>query len=64
MRLKTSHVFPPIPCRLTDWCAYDEDTYDAELIDGEWISKHPVGYGATEADAIKDFYTLLDEIGT
>lgn len=47
MKIVTSYIFPPIPVRSHDWCAYDED----EMHDGEG----PTGYGATEAAALKDF---------
>lgn len=43
----TSHVYPPIPIRDFDWCAY---------FDGEEERGH-YGYGRTEAEAKQD---LLD----
>lgn len=46
-KIVTSHVFPPIPDRSHDWCAY----YDGEEEAGLY------GYGATEAEAIEDFVT-------
>jgi len=42
--VKTKHVFPPIPTRAMDWCAY---------LDGQEESG-PYGWGETEADAIAD----------
>lgn len=45
----TSHVYPPIPCRKTDWCAYP---------DGE-EEEARYGWGATEAEAISDLIMIL-----
>ena len=44
-KLITSHVYPPIPDRRFDWCAY---------IDGDEESGK-YGYGATEEEAVADF---------
>lgn len=44
-KIVTSHVFPPIPDRSHDWCAYYEGEEEAGLY----------GYGVTEAAAIEDF---------
>lgn len=44
-QIKTHYDPPPIPVRDHDWSAYDYDTYDEDM---------PVGYGATEAEAIED----------
>lgn len=44
MKIVTEHIFPPIPIRTHDWGAYYDDM-------GE---DSPVGYGETEAEAIKD----------
>jgi len=49
----TSHDCPPIPVRSMDWSATFDD-YDAEVVDGQWTSSHPVGHGRTEAEAIAD----------
>lgn len=43
-KVVTSYVWPPISRRDFDWCAY----YDGEEERGN------CGWGATEADAIKD----------
>lgn len=48
-RIVTVHVFPPIPCRRMDWCAYP----DGEEEDGNY------GWGATEAAAIADLIEIL-----
>lgn len=52
MKIKTSYIYPPIPIRQFDWSAIDDDTYDGEGC--------PVGYGATEAEAINDLKEQLD----
>jgi len=50
LKLKTEHVFPPIPDRNSDWMAYDENTYDGAE------DSHPiVGWGPTEEAAKADF---------
>lgn len=49
MRIRTTHVYPPIPIRDFDWCAVDDATYDGEGC--------PIGYGRTAEQAIQD---LLD----
>jgi hypothetical protein len=51
----TRHVFPPIPLRDYDWCAWDEQhNPGAEY-------PHMVGWGKTQDDAIEDLLRLLDE---
>jgi hypothetical protein len=55
MNIKTQNIFPPIPDRRFDWCAVDDDTYDGE--------GSPIGYGATEAEAIRDLKMQLAECG-
>ena len=56
MNIKTEYVFPPIPYRGSDWVAYlaDED-YDPE-------HHLPVGWGATEQEAIEDLKTQLEAV--
>lgn len=44
-KIVTSYVFPPIPDRRHDWCAY----YDGQEEAGNY------GWGRTEAEAIEDF---------
>lgn len=44
-KIVTRNVFPPIPVRSFDWCAY----YEGEDEAGNY------GWGCTEADAIEDF---------
>jgi hypothetical protein len=50
MRIRTEHLFPPIPDRSHDWCAVDDDTYEPG---------QPIGYGATEQQAIDDLISQL-----
>ena len=45
LKIVTSYINPPIPCRFYDWCAF----YDGDEESGAY------GYGATEAAAIQDF---------
>lgn len=49
-KINTHHEFPPIPIRQFDWCA----TFDG------YEPGEPIGWGATEAEAIAD---LLDNHG-
>lgn len=51
MRIVTHYVFPPIPVRTMDWSAVDDDTYDYD---------QPVGWGATEQEAIADLRDKLE----
>ncbi len=55
-RVVTSYDPPPIPYRTMDWSAWD-DKLGAD--------SSPIGRGATEAEAIADFYDQwLEEYGT
>jgi hypothetical protein len=45
-KIVTSYVCPPIPYRNNDWCAYEDGCEE----DGKY------GWGATEQEAIKDFF--------
>lgn len=49
-KIVTSHIYPPIPDRRFDWCAY---------FDGE-EEKGGYGYGRTEQEAIDDLLTSHD----
>ena len=51
MKIRTEHVFPPIPIRDWDWAAWDDDTYDGEGC---------IGRGATEQEAIEDLKSQLE----
>jgi hypothetical protein len=64
MKITTDYWPKPIPQRDFDWSAIDEDTYDADW-EGEergFVSKSPIGYGATEEEAIADLIgQFIDE---
>lgn len=45
MNIITNYWPKPIPDRSKDWTAVDNDTYGGEGTD-------PIGYGATEAEAV------------
>ena len=53
MKIRTDHVRPPIPERSHDWSAIDDDTYDGPGC--------PVGWGATEAEAIADLKQQIED---
>lgn len=48
MKIVTTFIYPPVPFRTHDWCAYDEDLEDG-AIDS---TRGPTGYGETRADAL------------
>ena len=52
-KVKTEHVYPPIPVRQFDWMAYDDATYDGP--------GSLTGHGATEAEAVADFMEQWNE---
>jgi hypothetical protein len=56
MNIRTYHEFPPIPTRIFDWSAVDDDTYD-----GAEDSHCPIGRGATEKEAIEDLLSKITE---
>lgn len=51
MKIITSHVYPPIPWRGNDWCAYYDGTEESG----------PIGWGETEAKAVTDLKDNYDE---
>lgn len=51
-KIVTERVFPPIPLRQFDWCAW----FDGEEEHG------PQGWGRTEHDAIADLETQAEEV--
>jgi hypothetical protein len=59
MKIRTSYWAKPIPIRAFDWSAVDDATYD-----GAGDSHCPIGYGATERDAIDDLKRQIDEMAT
>jgi hypothetical protein len=58
MKIVTDFWMKPIPLRQFDWSAVDDDTYD-----GAEDSNCPIGYGATEQDAIADLLEQTTESG-
>jgi hypothetical protein len=54
-KIVTHFIYPPIPIRSFDWSAV-EDGYD-----GAEDSHCPIGYGATEAEAIADLQQQIEE---
>jgi hypothetical protein len=53
VKIRTSYWVKPIAVRGFDWSAIDDSTYDGPGC--------PVGYGTTEAEAIKDLRTQIAE---
>jgi len=59
MKIRTSYWAKPIPIRAFDWSAVDDGTCD-----GAEESHCPIGYGATERDAIDDLKRQIEEMAT
>ncbi len=53
MNIRTEHIYPPIPHRGNDWCAW---------IDGSDEETRLCGWGATEEAAIADLKMLLEDL--
>lgn len=53
IKVRTEHVYPPIPIRDYDWCAVDDNTYDGDGC--------PIGWGRTEQAAVNDLIDQLSE---
>lgn len=51
-RIVTIYAPPPVPWRSFDWSAHDDRL-------GEDTS--PIGYGATEAEALADFHSKTED---
>lgn len=58
MKIRTSFDYPPIPLRDFDWSAWDEDTYDGAE---DSSTRHQIGYGRTEAEAIVALKEMLED---
>lgn len=56
MRIRVSHVYPPIPDRRYDWSAVDDDTYDGAP-DAHGI----IEYAPTREAAIEQLRDVLAE---
>lgn len=52
MKIVTDYWAKPIPDRSHDWSAVDDETYDGG---------GPIGWGATEQEAIGDLLEQIDE---
>ena len=50
-KIITHHVYPPIPIRTSDWCAYRDGD---EEVSGRY------GWGRTEAEAVADLLEMED----
>ena len=63
MELSTEFVYPPIPCRNSDWSAIDSNTFDADYDceSGSFVTRCPIGRGATESEAIEDLLDQMEE---
>jgi hypothetical protein len=55
MKIRTDYDPKPIPTTKFDWSAVDDATYDGD-------PRQPVGYGATEEEAIADLLLQIDDI--
>jgi hypothetical protein len=55
----TTRICPPIPDRRFDWSAHFDD-YDADCGQDGYYSLDPVGYGATEKEAVEDLLEQAD----
>lgn len=62
MKISTHFEYPPIPIRSFDWSAIDADTYDADCDQAGFFSTCPVGYGATEQEAIEDLLSQIEDL--
>jgi hypothetical protein len=51
-KVKTAYIYPPIPIRCFDWCAW---------IDG-YEEAGPYGHGKTEVQALADLACTVDEL--
>jgi hypothetical protein len=61
-KIVTTYWAKPIPDRRFDWSATSEN-YDASW-EGEetgWWGSHPIGYGATEEEAIADYKAQMED---
>lgn len=61
IKIRTTHVFPPIPVRSFDWCAVDDNAYDADCDQDGFFSTSPIGWGANEEEAIADLKEQLEQ---
>lgn len=57
VKIHTHHVYPPIPVRDMDWSAVTDDYDGAE----DSSTRHQIGRGATEQEAINDLLEQLED---
>jgi hypothetical protein len=55
MRIVTHYSPQPVPSNCFDWSAIDDSTYDGQESD-------PIGYGATEREAILNLLEMIEDI--
>lgn len=62
MDIVVDFIYPPIPDRSQDYCAYDADQADAEFEDGSWHDLTPFkGWGPTREAALADLRAAYDD---
>jgi hypothetical protein len=59
MKIVTQYSVKPIPVRDMDWAAWDDETYDADCENGNWVGG-AIGHGPTEQAAIDDLKEQLE----
>lgn len=52
IKVRTEHVYPPIPVREWDWSAVDDNTYEPGC---------PMGWGRTEKAAVDDLINQIQD---
>lgn len=50
LQVTVDYIYPPIPLRNFDWCAYDEN-YEPGC---------PIGYGRTLREALEDYEEMYE----
>lgn len=60
-RIKTDFWMKPGPSRQFDWSAIDDNTYDCDCDQDGFFSTSPIGYGATEQEAIDDLIAQIED---
>lgn len=59
-RIVTHYWQKPVPSNQFDWCA-TLDNYDVDCDERGFFSHCPIGYGATESEAIENLVEQLEE---
>src|SRR5438445_754591 len=52
VKIKVTCDCPPIPWRHFDYSAIDDNSFDADWDGERYVTKCPIGHGATETEAI------------